>query len=745
MKSIINFSKTTGLVGSILVSLSSLSQFTNLNGLPIAYWDFESNANRSVVETTVDQAINSGFTYVGKFGGANTSSCGSPGRGVGYGGTSAGTALSAGGWATTSTAPGATYFEFAFNTTGFSGISYNWDNYANGSLSSWPQSALSYSTDGGATWAAYSTGTGYSARNQWRGWIITLPASCDNNPNVRIRIAGFWSTNVNTCTGSGSLSIDNLMVMATAIVPNAGVKNSLNETMIYTGTTSGLTANQWLRYNTFTINTGATLNLSGSNIYVGGASTPGAINVLSGGTLDCGSVTSRIVASTTGAQGSVTINSGATIVVRSPDGISTAGTATGNIQTTNRIYNSGGNYIYQNSSSSSYSQVTGSGLPTALSGNLTINNPSSVNLSTTTVVNNPGILYLTSGNLVLSSNNMTAQNITGGSATSYVKTNSTGVLIRPEFGAYTLFPVGNSAYNPAGITNSGTADSYNVRVVDNVTADGTGVGSTITNPVVNRTWMISEGLSGGSNVNLKLFWNGAGEQINNFNLANSPYMAHYSTTWDNWGGVVTASVAEKSGITTFSPFTVMSNTALPVEMVYLAAECAGSDVMVKWTTASEHNSMLFSVEHSEDGMSWDEIGALDAAGNSVEMIDYVYVHKSANRVSNYYRIVQVDQDGVSKIYGPVSTNCSEVSNVVTSYPNPSSNEFTIAFNGNQFDGESALRIIDQSGRIVYQKIFNFEKEISSVFLHDVNLTPGVYQVVLVDQNGNSATFKQSIR
>jgi hypothetical protein len=224
------------------------------------------------------------------------------------------------------------------------------------------------------------------------------------------------------------------------------------------------------------------------------------------------------------------------------------------------------------------------------------------------------------------------------------------------------------------------------------------------------------------------------------------------TTWslDGAHGTITGTSADytisRSGMTGYSYFTVAyPSSVLPVELVSLTAECAASDVMVKWTTASEHNSMLFAVEHSENGTNWDEIGTLDAAGNSVELIDYVFVHESANRATNYYRIVQVDQDGVSKIYGPVSANCFGEASAVTSYPNPSTNDFTVAFNGNEFEGETVISMIDQSGRTVFQKVFNFEKEMSSVYLHDVNLAPGVYQVVLVDQNSKSASFKQSIR
>jgi hypothetical protein len=254
-----------------------------------------------------------------------------------------------------------------------------------------------------------------------------------------------------------------------------------------------------------------------------------------------------------------------------------------------------------------------------------------------------GGLTLTNGLVEVGTNNMImgAALLTGGSATSYVKTASTGVLNRNVGSNATTFPVGNSTYNLAIVTNAGTADAFSLRVIDNVTADGTGVGAPTTEAVVNRTWMVNETTTGGSNVTLRLYWNGAGEQINGFNPA-SAFIAHYiasSGLWDNIGfSGQGAGYFETNNITSFSPFTISSSNTfapLPIELVSFQANCAGDDkINVTWTTASEHNTSHYIVEHSRNGNDWEALTMVAAAGNSTSLLDYTYVHENPNAGTN---------------------------------------------------------------------------------------------------------------
>jgi hypothetical protein len=364
-----------------------------------------------------------------------------------------------------------------------------------------------------------------------------------------------------------------------------------------------------------------------------------------------------------------------------------------------------------------------------------------------------GGLTLTSGLIELGSNNLTlgSASVSGGSATSYVKTASTGTMSRIGGATATTFPVGNSTYNPAILTNSGTSDVFSVRVIDNVTANGTGVGATTSLAVVKRTWMISEATTGGSNASLRLYWNGSGEEINGFAAA-SAFVAHYSTAgsmWENMGGGAGAGYVQSTdAITGFSPFTISSTNLfapLPVELLSFDAQCADQDIIVRWTTASEHNTLNFIVQRSEEGTTWNDVQTVEAAGNSNTVLDYAIKDMGAARGTKYYRLVQTDQDGVQKIYGPILTNCgSDVLSFLT-FPNPSTDEFTILFGAEDIHGDVVMTVSDATGKVVRNAALFIEKGTTSMMVPSLDLSPGVYQIQLTGENFQSAIIKHSIR
>ena len=381
-----------------------------------------------------------------------------------------------------------------------------------------------------------------------------------------------------------------------------------------------------------------------------------------------------------------------------------------------------------------------------------------VNKSTGNVVlaNNATIsggLTLTSGLIELGSNNLTlgSASVSGGSATSYVKTASTGTMSRIGAATATTFPVGNSTYNPAVLTNNGTSDIFSVRVIDNVTSNGTGVGATSALATVKRTWMISEATTGGSNASVRLYWNGASEEINGFAAA-SAYVAHYSNAasmWENMGGGAGADYVQSTdAITSFSPFTISSTNLfapLPVELLSFEGQCANENVIVRWTTASEHNSLNFIVQRSEDGTTWADVQTVAAAGNSNTILDYAIEDLGAARGVKYYRLIQTDQDGVQKIYGPIQTNCGSDALSFLTFPNPSTDEFTIIFGATDIHGDVILTVSDATGKVVRNAALYIEKGTTSMMVPSLDLSPGVYQLKLTGDNFQSAIIKHSFR
>lgn len=85
---------------------------------------------------------------------------------------------------------------------------------------------------------------------------------------------------------------------------------------------------------------------------------------------------------------------------------------------------------------------------------------------------------------------------------------------------------------------------------------------------------------------------------------------------------------------------------LPIELISFKAKIMNKkSVMVYWETASELNNDYMAVEHSMDGVRFDEVGKVSGQGTSNEWNSYQLKHKNPQKGINYYRLRQVDFDG----------------------------------------------------------------------------------------------------
>lgn len=90
---------------------------------------------------------------------------------------------------------------------------------------------------------------------------------------------------------------------------------------------------------------------------------------------------------------------------------------------------------------------------------------------------------------------------------------------------------------------------------------------------------------------------------------------------------------------------VFSSTVLPVKWLSYEVKAVKSGNQLKWSTASELNSLHFEIEKSTDGISWKQVAVVKAKGNSNQRTDYDYVDQVKTASKTYYRIKQVDVDG----------------------------------------------------------------------------------------------------
>jgi hypothetical protein len=188
-------------------------------------------------------------------------------------------------------------------------------------------------------------------------------------------------------------------------------------------------------------------------------------------------------------------SSGANVITANTGGLSSSGFS-GSVQSTgSRTFNAATNYTYNGS----LAQITGTAVTAA--NNLTINNSAGVTLTSPLTVS--GVLAFNSGSLTLGSNNLTVSNnsvsaITGAGSSSFVQTNSTGLLCRAiagSIGSSTTynFPVGTSTdYTPASFTFTATGNAFTLhtRAVAG-THPSMNSNGTQTDYFANRYWVTS--------------------------------------------------------------------------------------------------------------------------------------------------------------------------------------------------------------------------------------------------------------
>jgi hypothetical protein len=98
--------------------------------------------------------------------------------------------------------------------------------------------------------------------------------------------------------------------------------------------------------------------------------------------------------------------------------------------------------------------------------------------------------------------------------------------------------------------------------------------------------------------------------------------------------------------------TLTSPVSLPVELTYFDGVKQDGFNLLKWQTASEFNSSHFIIEKTTTGDFKNStiVGNILGSGYSQNIIDYDLLDMKVENVINYYRLIQYDFDGKTKVY-----------------------------------------------------------------------------------------------
>ncbi len=182
--------------------------------------------------------------------------------------------------------------------------------------------------------------------------------------------------------------------------------------------------------------------------------------------------------------------------------------------------------------------------------------------------------------------------------------------------------------------------------------------------------------------------------------------------------------------------TCPSGGPLPVEFLSVSAKQKGTGIAVNWSTASEINNKYFDVEKSIDGgANWTLVSTIKASANSDETKRYNVFDARPVAGLNYYRIKQVDMDGLYKY--SITVNVRVIIDKTLAYvlTNPVASNFTVDFTTKNAQGV-ALSLFDATGKRVATDRWVIPKGSSRKSFDKAGaLQTGIYILTIVDEKG----------
>ncbi len=199
-------------------------------------------------------------------------------------------------------------------------------------------------------------------------------------------------------------------------------------------------------------------------------------------------------------------------------------------------------------------------------------------------------------------------------------------------------------------------------------------------------------------------------------------------TVNNWpNATYTCTVTDACGVSRVATFNI--NCPLPIEMLNFDVTYNGNNVELNWKTASEINNSHFDIERSADGKTFKKIATIEGNGTSNVSHEYKYVDADGVSGGIYYRLKQVDYDGLyeySEVKYVYASNSNDVMNV---YPNPAENSVTLEFNSYQGKAKS-ISFMNSLGQVLLEKQIDVVNGANKVEVDINSLPKGNYFILL---------------
>lgn len=171
------------------------------------------------------------------------------------------------------------------------------------------------------------------------------------------------------------------------------------------------------------------------------------------------------------------------------------------------------------------------------------------------------------------------------------------------------------------------------------------------------------------------------------------------------------------------------NVVLPVTLLSYDVKKNNNQALLQWKTANEVNNNRFELLKSTDGINFSPLATVKPQTKAP--FNYLYTDANVNAGVNYYRLLQVDNNGRTTNLGTRVLNFSLSNQTVAKvYPNPASTVLNIDFGSNTY---TSINLVNLLGKVVLSVAVNPSQ--NKMIINTSKLAKGLYILQLKKQNG----------
>ena len=159
-------------------------------------------------------------------------------------------------------------------------------------------------------------------------------------------------------------------------------------------------------------------------------------------------------------------------------------------------------------------------------------------------------------------------------------------------------------------------------------------------------------------------------------------------------------------------------------------------VQMVWVTSHETARRSFHVERSRQGNTWERLGTIESAGSWSAQNIYNFVDSRPGSGQLFYRVLEVDPDGVIK-YSSIRTVRLGESQVFKIYPNPAKDQVQVSYK--KVEGEARMTMYNMLGQAVLSQVLPAGSSFQTLDIS--GLSNGVYAIRVTHEDGTSNDYR----